>query len=221
MLWYRAILRQDEVYSVADVHPAAGKQASPDALTNVPRLVTAYFASKPDPADPAQRVAFGTSGHRGSSLKNSFNENHILATTQAICDYRREIGLNGPLFIGIDTHALAEPALVSAVEVFAANGVEIMIDEAGGYTPTPVISHAILSYNKGRTSGLADGVVITPSHNPPEDGGYKYNPPHGGPADTDATSVIEKRANAYLADALKGVARMDYAKACKSANVHA
>src|SRR6478735_7909156 len=179
-------LRQDEVYPVADVHPAAGKQASPDALTNVPRLVTAYFAGKPDVADPAQRVAFGTSGHRGTSFKNTFNEGHILATTQAICDYRKEKGLTGPLFIGIDTHALAEPALASAVEVF-----------------------------------VADGVVVTPSHNPPEDGGYKYNPPHGGPADTDATSVIEKRANAYLADALKGVARMDLAKAKKSANVHA
>jgi phosphoglucomutase len=179
---------------VADVHPAAGKLVSPDALTNVPRLVTAYFAGKPDVADPAQRVAFGTSGHRGTSFKNTFNEGHILATTQAICDYRKEKGLTGPLFIGIDTHALAEPALVSAVEVFAANGVEVMIDKDGGYTPTPVISHAILTYNKGRTSGLADGVVITPSHNPPEDGGYKYNPPHGGPADTDVTGVVEKRA---------------------------
>jgi phosphoglucomutase len=182
--------------------------------------VTSYFAGKPDPDDPAQRVAFGTSGHRGSSLKTSFNENHILATTQAICDYRKAAGLTGPLFIGIDTHALAEPALASAVEVFAAYGVEIMIDAHGGYTPTPVISHAILSYNKGRTNGHADGVVITPSHNPPEDGGYKYNPPHGGPADTDATGVIEKRANQYLKDAMKGVARMDYDKARKSPLVH-
>ncbi|MCK1709619.1 MULTISPECIES: phosphoglucomutase (alpha-D-glucose-1,6-bisphosphate-dependent) [unclassified Bradyrhizobium] len=206
---------------MADVDPAAGKLVSSDALTNVPRLVTAYFAGKPDAADPAQRVAFGTSGHRGTSFKNSFNEGHILATTQAICDYRREKGLTGPLFIGIDTHALAEPALVSAVEVFGANGVDVMVDKDGGYTPTPVISHAILTYNRGRTSGLADGVVITPSHNPPEDGGYKYNPPHGGPADTDATSVVEKRANAYLADGLKGVTRMDYAKARKSATVHA
>ncbi|OPY96686.1 phosphoglucomutase, alpha-D-glucose phosphate-specific [Bradyrhizobium sacchari] len=205
---------------MADVHPAAGKQVSPDALTNIPRLVTAYFAGKPDVADPAQRVAFGTSGHRGTSFKNTFNEGHILATTQAICDYRKEKGLTGPLFIGIDTHALAEPALVSAVEVFAANGVDIMIDKDGGYTPTPVISHAILTYNKGRASGLADGVVITPSHNPPEDGGYKYNPPHGGPADTDATSVVEKRANAYLADGLKGLKRIDYARARKAANVH-
>ncbi len=206
---------------MAKVHPAAGKPVAQSALANVPRLVTAFFANKPDASDPAQRVAFGTSGHRGTSLKNSFNEDHILSTTQAICDYRREKGLTGPLFVGIDTHALAEPALVSAVEVFAANGVEIMIDKDSGYTPTPAISHAILTYNKGRASGLADGVVITPSHNPPEDGGYKYNPPHGGPADTDVTGVVEKRANAYLADALKGVARMPYEKARKSANVHA
>jgi len=205
---------------LTDVHPAAGKPAAPASLANIPRLVTAYFANKPDVADSAQRVAFGTSGHRGSSLKNSFNEGHILATTQAICDYRREKGLTGPLFVGIDTHALAEPALVSAVEVFAANGVEIRIDSASGYTPTPVISHAIIGYNRGRTSGLADGVVITPSHNPPEDGGYKYNPPHGGPADTDVTGVVEKRANAYLADGLKGVLRIPYERARKSASVH-
>ena len=201
-------------------NPAAGKPVDPAALINVPQLVTAYFASKPDAADPAQRVAFGTSGHRGTSLKNSFNEDHILATTQAICDHRRETGLNGPLFIGIDTHALAEPALVSAVEVFAANGVEVMIDERGGYTPTPVISHAILSYNKGRTSGLADGVVITPSHNPPEDGGYKYNPPHGGPADTDVTGKVEKAANAYMAAGMNGVARMPYERARKASTTH-
>jgi phosphoglucomutase len=205
---------------VAVVNPAAGKPVAPDQLANIPRLITAYFASKPDPADPAQRVAFGTSGHRGSSLKNSFNEDHILATTQAICDYRRGAGLSGPLFVGIDTHALAEPALVSAMEVFAANGVDIMIDERGGYTPTPVISHAILTYNKGRTAALADGVVITPSHNPPEDGGYKYNPPHGGPADTDVTAKIEKTANLYLENALKGVARLAYERARKSRSVH-
>jgi len=205
---------------VAAQNPAAGKPVAPSALANIPKLVTAYFASKPDPADPAQRVAFGTSGHRGSSLKNSFNENHILATTQAICDYRREAGLTGPLFVGIDTHALAEPALASAIEVFAANGVEVMVDQRGGYTPTPVISHAILSYNKGRTSGLADGVVITPSHNPPEDGGYKYNPPHGGPADTDVTAKVEKQANRYLEDGMKGVARMSYDRARKSSSVH-
>ncbi len=201
-------------------HPGAGKPVDPAALVNVPQLVTAYFASKPDPADPTQRVAFGTSGHRGSSLRHSFNEDHILATTQAICDYRREHGPSGPLFIGIDTHALAEPALASAVEVFAANGVEIMIDDRGGYTPTPVISHAILTYNKGRSSGLADGVVITPSHNPPDDGGYKYNPPHGGPADTDVTSVVEKNANRYIEAGLKGVARMPYDRARKADSTH-
>jgi phosphoglucomutase len=205
---------------VAVVNPAAGKPVAPDALANIPRLITAYFASKPDPADPAQRVAFGTSGHRGSSLRNSFNEDHILATTQAICDYRRAAGLTGPLFVVIDTHALAEPALVNATEVFAANGVDIMIDEGGGYTPTPVISHAILTYNKGRTTALADGVVITPSHNPPEDGGYKYNPPHGGPADTDVTAKIEKSANLYLENALNGVARLAYQRARKSQSVH-
>ncbi len=201
-------------------NPAAGKPLASADLVNVPRLVTAYFAGKPDPADPTQRVAFGTSGHRGSSLRNSFNENHILATTQALCDHRREIGLTGPLFVGIDTHALAIPALASAVEVFAANGVEIMIDEHDGYTPTPVISHAILSYNKGRTSGLADGIVISPSHNPPEDGGYKYNPPHGGPADTDVTAKVEKAANAYLAADMKGVNRIPYARARKAPSTH-
>ena len=201
-------------------HPAAGKPVDPASLVNVPQLVTAYFTSKPDPSDPTQRVAFGTSGHRGTSLKNSFNENHILATTQAICDHRRETGLTGPLFVGIDTHALAEPALASAVEVFAANGVDIMVDGRGGYTPTPVISHAILGYNKGRTSGLADGVVITPSHNPPEDGGYKYNPPHGGPADTDVTAKVEKAANAYMEAGMNGVNRMPYERARKAPSTH-
>src|SRR5438552_7105520 len=201
-------------------NPGAGKPVDQASLANVPRLVTAYFVSKPDPADPAQRVAFGTSGHRGSSLKISFNEDHILATTQAICDHRRQTGLTGPLFIGIDTHALAEPALASAVEVFAANGVEIMIDEHGGYTPTPVISHAILAYNKGRTTGLADGVVITPSHNPPEDGGYKYNPPHGGPADTEVTHWIEDKANALLVDGLRGVLRIPCERAQSAPTTH-
>jgi len=205
---------------VAASNPAAGKPVAPDQLANIPRLITAYFANKPDASDPAQRVAFGTSGHRGSSLRNSFNENHILATTQAICDHRREAGLTGPLFIGIDTHALAEPALVSAMEVFAANGVTIMVDAGRGYTPTPVISHAILTYNKGKTAGLADGVVVTPSHNPPEDGGYKYNPPHGGPADTDVTGKIESSANRYMQDGLKGVARLTYERARKSPTVH-
>jgi phosphoglucomutase len=202
-------------------NPAAGKPIAASALANIPKLVTAYFASKPDPQNPAQRVAFGTSGHRGSSLRTSFNEDHILATTQALCDYRRETGLKGPLFIGIDTHALAEPALCSAVEVFAANGVDIMVDERGDYTPTPVISHAVLTYNRGRTKEHhADGVVITPSHNPPEDGGYKYNPPHGGPADTDVTTKIERQANRYLEGGLKGVRRMSYDEARRSAAVH-
>jgi phosphoglucomutase len=201
-------------------NPAAGKPVDVHSLTNVPRLVTAYFALRPDPGDPAQRISFGTSGHRGSSLKNSFNENHILATTQAICDYRAKARVTGPLFVGIDTHALAEPALASAIEVFAANGVEIMIDERAGYTPTPVISRAILTYNQGRNDRLADGVVITPSHNPPEDGGYKYNPPRGGPADTDVTASVEKQANRYLEDELKGVKRISYDRARKSASVH-
>src|SRR3984893_5622566 len=189
-------------------------------LVNVPRLVTAYFAGKPDPSLPAQRVAFGTSGHRGSAFNNAFNEAHILAISQAICDHRRSIGLSGPLFVGIDTHALAEPALASALEVFAANGVETMIDEHDGYTPTPVISRAILAYNKGRDTGLADGVVITPSHNPPEDGGFKYNPPNGGPADTDITAGIERAANGFLEDALRGIKRVPYDRARKAANVH-
>jgi phosphoglucomutase len=200
--------------------PAAGKPLPASALANIPRLVTAYFVQKPDPAEPAQRVSFGTSGHRGSSLKSSFNEDHILATSQAISDYRRDAGITGPLFIGIDTHALAEPALASAIEVFAANGVDVMVDRCGGFTPTPVISHAIITHNWGRTEGLADGVVITPSHNPPEDGGYKYNPPHGGPADTDVTARIEKQANRYLEQDMKGVARTAYDKARKSQHVH-
>src|SRR3981081_473948 len=172
-------------------------------LANVPRLVTAYFAGKPDPSVPAQRVAFGTSGHRGSSLNNAFNEDHILAISQALCNHRRAAGIDGPLFVGIDTHALAEPAQASALEVFAANGVEVMIDEHDGYTPTPVIWRAILASNKSRAQGLADGVVITPSHNPPEDGGFKYNPPNGGPADTDITSAIERAANGFLEDGLR------------------
>ena len=204
----------------ADLHPLAGKTATPSMLTNIPRLVTAYYAGRPDPSVPAQRVAFGTSGHRGSALHNAFNENHIVAISQALCDHRRRAGLTGPLFVGIDTHALAEPAAASALEVFAANGVEVMIDAQDGYTPTPVISHAILGYNRGRTGGFADGVVITPSHNPPEDGGFKYNPPNGGPADTDITSGIERAANAYLEAGLTGVKRMPYDQARKTAHVH-
>ena len=180
------------------LHLLAGKTVPPSMLVNIPKLITAYFAGKPDPAVPSQRVAFGTSGHRGSAFDTAFNEAHILAISQAICDHRRQRGITGPLFIGIDTHALSEPALVSALEVFAANGLDMMIDAQGGYTPTPVISHAILTYNRNRTSGLADGVVITPSHNPPQDGGFKYNPPNGGPADTDMTSAIEHTANAML-----------------------
>ena len=164
------------------VHPLAGKVAPQELLVNIPRLVSAYYTGKPDVNEAGQRVSFGTSGHRGTSFKNSFNEEHIVAIAQAICEYRQVQGIDGPLYVGMDTHALSEPALATAVSVFAANQVEIMIQAGGGYTPTPVISHAILSYNKGRKNGLADGVVITPSHNPPDDGGFKYNPPHGGPA---------------------------------------
>src|SRR4051812_32645041 len=189
-------------------------------LANVPRLVTAYFANRPDPKIASQRVAFGTSGHRGSALNNAFNEAHILGISQALCDNRARSGITGPLFIGIDTHALAEPALASALEEFAANGVSVMIDAQDGYTPTPVISQAILTYNKGRKTGLADGVVITPSHNPPEDGGFKYNPPNGGPADTDITGAIEGAANASLESDLNGVKRMPYSRAKKSSSVH-
>ena len=203
-----------------DIHPLAGKPVAPSMLANIPRLVTAYFAGKPDPGIATQRVAFGTSGHRGSALNDAFNEAHILAISQALCDHRAEKNLTGPLFIGIDTHALAEPALASALEVFAANGVTVMIDEHDGYTPTPVISHAILTYNKGRTEGFADGVVVTPSHNPPEDGGFKYNPPNGGPADTDITGAIERAANRYLETNLDGVKRIPYERARKASCVH-
>jgi phosphoglucomutase len=204
----------------AETSPLAGKTAPPSMLLNVPRLVTAYFTGRPDPAVPAQRVAFGTSGHRGSAFNNAFNEAHILAISQAICEHRHGAGITGALFIGIDTHALSIPALASALEVFAANGVTTMIDQHDGYTPTPVISHAILTTNKNRTSGLADGVVITPSHNPPEDGGFKYNPPNGGPADTDVTSWIERRANALLEEDLKGVKQIPVERARRSACVH-
>jgi phosphoglucomutase len=206
--------------SMPDIHPLAGKPVAASMLANIPRLVTAYFAGKPDPKVATQRVAFGTSGHRGSALNDAFNEAHILAITQALCDHRVEKNLTGPLFIGIDTHALAEPALASALEVFAANGVTVMIDDRDGYTPTPVISHAILTYNKGRTEGFADGVVVTPSHNPPEDGGFKYNPPNGGPADTDITGAIERAANRYLENNLDGVKRMPYERARKASCVH-
>ena len=204
----------------AKVNPLAGKTAEPSMLVNVPRLVTAYFTGVPDPKVASQRVAFGTSGHRGSAFNHAFNEAHILAVSQAVCDHRKAAGITGPLFIGIDTHALAEPALASAIEVFAANGVELMIDAHDGYTPTPVISHAILTTNRGRSEGLADGVVITPSHNPPDDGGFKYNPPNGGPADTDITAGIERAANGFLKDGLRGVKRIPYDRARKAACVH-
>ena len=202
------------------LHPLAGKPAPSELLQNLPRLVTAYFTHEPDPSNPAHQVAFGTSGHRGSSVKCSFNEQHILAISQAICDYRRGEGIDGPLFIGMDTHALSEPAQVTAIEVFAANDVEVAMQEGMGYAPTPAISHAILTYNLGRHAHFADGVVITPSHNPPDDGGFKYNPPSGGPADTSVTKVIESRANELLRDQLKGVKRMQWGKAKTAATTH-
>ncbi|MGW0136746.1 phosphoglucomutase (alpha-D-glucose-1,6-bisphosphate-dependent) [Streptomyces sp. NPDC003299] len=194
-------------------HERAGKQAGPEDLVDVARLVTAYYTLHPDPAEPGQRVAFGTSGHRGSSLATAFNEDHIAATSQAICEYRQAQGIDGPLFLGADTHALSEPAKATALEVFAANDVTVLVDSADGYTPTPALSHAILTHNRGRTSGLADGVVVTPSHNPPADGGFKYNPPNGGPAASDATSWIQDRANEIIRAGLKDVRRVPYARA--------
>lgn len=193
----------------------AGKKAPYELLENIPRLVSSYYALTPDVDNPDHRVSFGTSGHRGSSLKQSFNEQHILAVSQAICEYRKSMNITGPLFVGMDTHALSESAHMTAIEVFAGNGLEIRIHSGLGYTPTPVISHAILTYNHGRKTGLADGVVITPSHNPPGDGGFKYNPPSGGPAGTDITSIIEKRANEILRDGLNQVKRMPFTKAVK------
>ena len=201
-------------------HERAGKPASADQLVNVPRLVAAYYTHKPDPSEPTHQVVFGTSGHRGSSLQSSFNEDHILAICQAICEYRVANGITGPLYLGMDTHALSEPAQTTAVEVFAANGVDIVIQREGGYTPTPVISHAILTHNRDRSSGLADGVVITPSHNPPDDGGFKYNPPSGGPAGTETTSLIQKRANELLRQKLAGVKRMAGPRALKADTTH-
>jgi len=203
-----------------NVSPLAGQPTEPSMLANIPRLVTAYYTGRPDPSVPGQRVAFGTSGHRGSSLTLSFNEAHILATTQAICLYRQQQHLDGPLFLGMDTHALSEPAMASTLEVLAANGVVVMVDRDNGYTPTPVISHAILTYNRDRKTGLADGIVITPSHNPPEDGGFKYNPPHGGPADSDVTTWIEQQANTLLADDLRGIQRISYEKARRASTTH-
>jgi len=202
------------------ISPLAGKPAPSSILVDIPQLLAAYADLKPDPAVPAQRVAFGTSGHRGSSFERSFNEAHILAISQAICEYRRSKGIDGPLFIGADTHALSQPAFENALEVLAANGVEAMISSGGEYTPTPAVSHAILVYNKGRTNGLADGIVITPSHNPPDNGGFKYNPSNGGPADSDITKWVENRANALLEGGLKDVRRMPYAQARKAATTH-
>ncbi len=202
------------------VHPLAGQPAGPQALVDLTRLITAYYALVPDASLPAQRVAFGTSGHRGSSFKSTFNEWHVLAISQAICDYRARQGISGPLFLGMDTHALSVPACASALEVLAANGVQVMLAEGDEYTPTPVISHAILTYNRGRESGHADGIVITPSHNPPDNGGFKYNPTHGGPADTDVTKWIEDRANGYLGSALTAVKRIPYERALHAVTTH-
>ncbi len=198
------------------LHPRAGKPALQENLCNIPRLVAEYYQYSPDVSQSSQKVSFGTSGHRGSSLKKSFNEHHILAVSQAIVEYRREQKITGPLFVGMDTHALSEPAFATALEVFVANDVAVRYQQGRGYTPTPVISHAILCWNRLHPDNPADGVVITPSHNPPEDGGFKYNPPHGGPADSDATKVIEKRANGFLADGLKGVKRISFAQALSS-----
>jgi phosphoglucomutase len=200
--------------------PLAGKPAPESILANIPRLVTSYYALEPDPSAPAQKVSFGTSGHRGTSRECSFNEEHILAITQAICLYRRQNKIDGPLFLGIDTHALSEPAFASALEVLAANEVEVMIDAHDGFTPTPAISHAILTYNRSRTTGLADGIVVTPSHNPPEDGGFKYNPPSGGPADAVITGWIQNQANAFLADGLKQIRRIPFERATRAATTH-
>ena len=193
--------------------PRAGQPAAREDLVDIPKLITAYYALHPDPGEPAQRVSFGTSGHRGSSLTATFNEDHILAATQAICEYRASEGIDGPLYLGIDTHALSEPAQVSALEVLAANDVRVLLDARGGYTPTPAVSRAILAHNAGTGRAQADGIVVTPSHNPPSDGGFKYNPPHGGPAGTDVTNKIGDRANALLEEGLAGVHRMPYARA--------
>lgn len=202
------------------ISPAAGKPADPSVLVNVPKLITAYYELRPDPSDPRQQVVFGTSGHRGSAGDVAFNEWHILAITQAICDYRKMQKIDGPLFMGMDTHALSEPAFASALEVLAANGIDVMLSEGTAYTPTPAVSHSILRYNRGRNSGFADGIVITPSHNPPDDGGFKYDPPHGGPADSIVTSWIESKANDYLRSALEGVKRVSFEIAQKASTTH-
>src|SRR5580698_2272022 len=201
-------------------NPRAGQPALPEDLVDLPHLVTAYYSIAPDPEDVAQQVVFGTSGHRGSALNGAFNEAHILAITQAIVEYRAAHGTTGPLFIGRDTHGLSEPAWVSAIEVLAANDVVTAVDSADRYTPTPAVSHAILTFNRGRDGDLADGIVVTPSHNPPRDGGFKYNPPNGGPADTDATGVIAKRANEILRGGLADVKRIPLARAVQLAQRH-
>jgi phosphoglucomutase len=205
----------------AGINPLAGQPAPAASLVNVPRLITAYYSERPDPAIAAQRVAFGTSGHRGSSFELGFNELHVLAISQAICEHRRRRNIDGPLFMGFDTHALSAPAFASALEVLAANGVDVMIAAGDEYTPTPVISRAILMHNRGRTSGLADGIVITPSHNPPDSGGFKYNPPNGGPADSDVTTAIEIRANALLGPSGSEIKRIGFAAARRAATTHA
>jgi phosphoglucomutase len=202
------------------INPKAGQPAPAASLVDIPRLITAYYSERPDASVAAQRVAFGTSGHRGSSFNSSFNEYHVLAISQAICEHRRQRNISGPLFIGFDTHALSAPAFASALEVLAANGVEVMISAGDEYTPTPAISHAILTYNRGRTNGLADGIVITPSHNPPDDGGFKYNPPNGGPADSDITGWIETRANDLLRSGMGAVTRIGFAEARRAATTH-
>lgn len=199
---------------------AAGKPADPSILVNVPKLVTAYYEVQPDAGDPRQQVVFGTSGHRGSAFDAAFNEWHILAITQAICDYRKTQRIDGPLFLGMDTHALSEPAFASALQVLAANTVDVMLSEGSAYTPTPVVSHAVLRYNHGKNTGLADGIVITPSHNPPEDGGFKYDPPHGGPADWHVTTRIQSKANDYLRGKLEGVKRVHFSKALEVSTTH-
>ena len=204
----------------AKIDPLAGKPAPAGILVNVPQLMTAYFALKPDPFKPSERVAFGTSGHRGSAFETAFNEAHIIAIAQGVCDHRRGAGIDGPLFLGMDTHALSEPAFASAIEVLAANGVVTMIAPRGCYTPTPVVSHAILTYNRGRETGLADGIVISPSHNPPDEGGFKYNPTNGGPADIDITTAIENAANDFLRNGLAGVKRIPFERALKASCIH-
>jgi phosphoglucomutase len=216
----RRLRMSDAGNAAAKISPLAGKPAEPSMLVDVPRLVTAYYSEIPDPSVPGERVAFGTSGHRGCAFDKTFNERHVLAITQSICRYRMERGIDGPLFLGIDTHALSVPAGESALEVLSANGVEVMIAENDEYTPTPAVSHAILTYNRGRDGALSDGIVVTPSHNPPNSGGFKYNPPNGGPADTDVTGWIERKANEILEEELKGVKRIPFERAARAATTH-